>query len=501
MTPVSPAKFLSRANLDQVGREVGRPAYLDRVGVEVERRHLDRPGSDALPTGIVHFGPGAFHRVHQAWYVDKLLADDPRWNICGVSLRSSEVRDALAPQDGLYALATLDERVSFQIIGSLREILVAPQDPERVVERLSAPTTRVVTITVTEKGYCLNAAGDLDTTHADIQRDLHQPTQPTSLIGFLVEGLRRRRDAGDTGAESLTVISCDNLIDNGARLAWAVGQLADIREPGLSRWIEDHALFPRTMVDSITPATTDELRARVSGVLGMADRWPVQRESFVQWVLEDRLAGGGPDWASAGVTLTDDVAGYDHAKLRLLNGAHSSLAYLGLLAGHETVAEAMGDERLSSLITTMMKEDVRPTLRAPRGLDLNAYIDAILRRFRNPAIRHALAQIAWDGSQKLPIRLLGTIRECIDAGRPVERLCVPVAGWMHFVRRQATRGERVTDPLVERLYAVGRACQNQSRLDMPAFLGLGTVFPERLVQDATFTNALARAYDDLAVGG
>jgi fructuronate reductase len=383
----------------------------------------------------------------------------------------------------------------------LREILVAPEDPERVVERLSAPTTRVVTITVTEKGYCLNAAGDLDTTHADIQRDLSQPYRPTSLIGFLVEGLRRRRDAGGVGAEPLTVISCDNLIDNGARLARAVGQLADIREPGLSRWIEDHALFPRTMVDSITPATTDELRARVSGVLGMADRWPVQRESFVQWVLEDRFGDGGPDWASAGVTLTDDVGGYDHAKLRLLNAAHSSLAYLGLLAGHETVADAMGDERLSSLVTTMMKEDVRPTLHAPRGLDLNAYIDAILRRFRNPAIRHALAQIAWDGSQKLPIRLLGTIRDGLDAGRPIERLCVPIAGWMHFVRRQAARGERVTDPLAESLFTVGRACQNQSRLDLPAFLGLGTVFPERLVQDATFVNALARAYDDLAVGG
>ena len=299
----------------------------------------------------------------------------------------------------------------------------------------------------------------------------------------------------------MTVISCDNLIDNGARLARAVGQFADMREPGLSHWIEDHVRFPRTMVDSITPATTDELRARVSGVLGMEDRWPVQRESFVQWVLEDRLAGGGPDWASAGVTLTDDVAGYDHAKLRLLNGAHSSLAYLGLLAGHETVADAMGDGRLSSLVTIMMKEDVRPTLRAPRGLDLNAYIDAILRRFRNPAIRHALAQIAWDGSQKLPIRLLGTIRDSLDAGRPIERLCVPIAGWMHFVRQQAARGERVTDPLAERLFAVGRACQNRSRLDVPKFVGVREVFPERLVQDATFINALARAYDDLAVGG
>src|SRR5580698_573327 len=508
MTPVSPDIYLQPAHLARLPAEVGRPAYLNRLGGEAGHAadrdqlvaHAGPRSRQAAPPppGILHFGPGAFHRVHQAWFVDKLLADDARWSISGVSLRSPEVRDALTPQDGLYTLAILDEHTSYRVVGSLREILVAREDPENVLARLSAPTTRVVTITVTEKGYCLDAAGNLDTTHADIQSDLRLPHRPTSLIGYLVEGLRRRCTEG---AGPLTVISCDNLIDNGARLARAVGQLAELREPGLAHWIEDHASFPRTMVDSITPATTDELRSRVKGVLGMEDRWPVQRESFVQWVLEDRLAVGGPDWASAGVTLTDDVAGYDHAKLRLLNGAHSSLAYLGLLAGHETVAEAMRDERLCSLVTVMMKEDVRPTLRAPRGLDLNAYIDAILRRFRNPAIRHALAQIAWDGSQKLPIRLLGTIRDNLEAGRSIERLCVPVAGWMHFVRRQAARGERVTDPLAERLFEVGRACQNQSRLDMPAFLGLGTVFPERLVQDATFTNALAEAYDELAVEG
>jgi fructuronate reductase len=252
------------------------------------------------------------------------------------------------------------------------------------------------------------------------------------------------------------------------------------------------------MVDSITPATTDALREQVNGVLGMEDRWPVQRENFVQWVLEDRLTVGGPDWASAGVIVTDDVAAYDHAKLRLLNGAHSTLAYLGLLAGHETVADAMKDTRLCELVTTMMKEDVRPTLRAPRGLDLNAYIEAILRRFRNPAMRHALAQIAWDGSQKLPFRLLGTIGDNLEAGRPIERLCVPVAGWMQFVRRQAVRGERVTDPLAERLFEIGGACENRSQHDVPAFLGLRSVFPDRLVRDERFTTALARAYDELA---
>ena len=483
MTPVSRGNYLSQAHLQQLGADVQRPIY--------ERATL-RPG-------IVHFGPGAFHRAHQAWFVEKLLADDARWSICGVSLRSSDVRDALAPQDGLYTLATLDEQISYQVIGALQEILVAPRDPENVLNRLSAPTTRVVTITVTEKGYCLDAKGSLDTTHADIQSDLRAPQLPKSLIGYLVEGLRRRRAAAES--EPLTLISCDNLTDNGTRLARAVCQLAELRDPSLARWIEDHASFPRTMVDSITPATTDALRERVKGVLGMEDRWPVQRESFVQWVLEDRLAVGGPDWASAGVIITDDVAAYDQAKLRLLNGSHSSLAYLGLLAGHETVADAMKDKRLCSLVTAMMKEDVRPTLRTPRGLDLDACIEAILRRFRNPAIRHSLAQIAWDGSQKLPFRLLGTIADNLEAGRPIERLCVPVAGWMHFVRRQAARGERVTDPLSERLFEIGGTCQNRARHDVPAFLGLKTVFPASLVGEETFRNCLAQAYDELAIEG
>ena len=415
MTPVSSDDFLS-------------PAYLGRLRPGVQRPAYER---GTFPPGIVHFGPGAFHRVHQAWFADELLTRDPRWSIAAVSLRSPEVRDALRPQGGLYTLATLDETVSYRVIGALQELLVAPEDPEEVLSRLSAPTTRVVTITVTEKGYCLGAAGALDTGHTDIQRDLEHPEQPRSLIGYLVEGLKRRRAAHLT---ALTVISCDNLVDNGTRLGRAVSQLAELRDPGLARWIEDHTHFPRTMVDSITPATTDALRGQVAAASGMKDRWPVQRESFLQWVLEDKVAADGPDWASAGVTLTDDVPAYDRAKLRLLNGAHSTLAYLGLLAGHETVAQAMQDERLASFVATLMREDVKPTLRAPRGLDLSAYIEAILRRFRNPAIRHALAQIAWDGSQKLPVRFMGTIADNLEAGRRIDRLCVPVAAWMHFAR-------------------------------------------------------------------
>jgi fructuronate reductase len=254
------------------------------------------------------------------------------------------------------------------------------------------------------------------------------------------------------------------------------------------------------MVDTITPGTTDALRQRVADVLGLEDRWPVQREGFVQWVLEDHLGDEGPDWASAGVIITDDVAAYDRAKLRLLNGAHSSLAYLGLLAGHETVGEAMADTDLSTFIVTMMKEDIRPAVKPPRGLDLTVYIEAILKRFRNPALRHALAQIAWDGSQKLPFRLLGTVSDNLAAGLPVDRLCMPVAAWMHFIRRKALTGERVVDPLSERLFEIGRACQNRASRDLPAFFALESVFPPALAAEENFRSALGRAYDGLGAG-
>ena len=473
--------FLSQANLAQVPREVQRPAY-DRRAVDI---------------GIVHFGPGAFHRVHQAWFVDKLLASDNRWGICEVSLRSTDVRDALAPQDGLYTLASLDETIAYRIIGALKKTLVASENPQNVLQQLSAPQTRVVTMTVTEKGYCLGPDGNLDLAHADIRRDLRQPHSPVSLIGYLVEALRRRRDSG---VGPLTIISCDNLVDNGTRLGRAVQQLAQVTDAALARWIEEKVAFPRTMVDSITPATTDDLRERVAEALGMTDRWPVQREGFVQWVLEDRSAGDTPDWASAGVIVTDDVGAYDRAKLRLLNGAHSSLAYLGLLAGHETVSGAMADADLAAFVGTMMKRDILPTLTAPRGLDLNEYVQAILKRFRNPAIRHALAQIAWDGSQKLPFRLLGTIQDNLRAGRPIDRLCVPIAAWMHFVRRKAVDGEEVVDPLAKRLFEIGKSCQNRAATDLPLFLALEQVFPPALIGNDVFTSGLARAYDGLAAG-
>jgi fructuronate reductase len=456
-----------------------RPAY-DRGSVDI---------------GVVHFGPGAFHRAHQAWYFERLLARDRAWGVCAVSLRNPDVRDALAEQDNLYTLAVRGEAISYQVIGAIREVLVAPEDPQAVVARLRSPRTRLVTLTITEKGYCLGADGSLDLAHPDIQKDLANPRSPVSAIGFLVEALRLRREAR---LPPFTVMSCDNLTDNGTKLARSVSQLAEVagtKDGGLARWIRDEVRFPCTMVDSITPATTASLRQSVAEALQAEDRWPVQREEFLQWVIEAHDVEGMPDWESVGVIRTDDVPAYERAKLRLVNCAHSTLAYAGLLMGYETVADAIADETLGSFVPRLMLEDIVPTLKAPAGLDLTAYVRDILRRFANRGIRHELAQIAWDGSHKLPFRILGTVRDVLAAGKPPDRLCVPLVAWMRFVRRTALRGEQLHDPLAATLLEIGRACSGHARTDLPLFLHLEHVFPADLRSDPRFIEPLERLYD------
>jgi fructuronate reductase len=347
-----------------------------------------------------------------------------------------------------------------------------------------------VTLTITEKGYCLTPQGELDAAHPDVRADLAAPRVPLSAIGYLVEALRRRRDAG---VAPPAIVSCDNLSDNGARLGRAMVQFAGEMDADLARWIEGEVRFPRTMVDSITPATDEALRQRVTAELGLTDAWPVQRERFVQWVIEDVLPASGPDLASVGIELTNDVAAYEQAKLRLLNGAHSTLAYMGLARGHETVAQAIADADLAAFVRTLMWEDIMPTLRAPKGLDLPAYAESLLQRFRNRAIRHQLSQIAWDGSQKLPFRLLGTVVDALAAGRPVDRLAEPIAAWMRFVVQRSKAGIALIDPLADPLAGIGRAATGEVG-DVARFLALESVFPRSLAADPQFGSAVERAY-------
>lgn len=470
---------LSLAALPALPATVARPDYA--------------PGEVRI--GIVHFGPGAFHRAHQAACIDALLADHPDWGICAVSLHSAEACDALRPQDGLYTLALLGASDRLRVIGSIREWLCAPQESDAVLARLADPAVRLVTLTVTEKGYAL--AGDgLDLAHPEIAHDLAAPEAPRSAVGYLVAGLRAR---WRRGIAPYTVLSCDNLAGNGQHLRRAVLQYAQRVDAALAAWIADEVAFPCSMVDSITPATDDALRARVGDALGVADAWPVQREPYMQWVVEDRFCNARPPFERVGVTLSRDIAGYDRAKLRLLNGAHSTLAYLGSLLELETVADAMAEPVLAAFVERLMRESIAPATALPEGLDAGSYIDAILERFRNPAIRHRLAQIAWDGSQKLPVRLLGTIADTLAAGRPVERLCLPMAGWLVFARRQAARGEPLVDPLADALAAAGRACNGGAAHDVAGFLALGPVFAG-LRDDVRFTRALERAYARLGDG-
>jgi fructuronate reductase len=460
---------LSNATLDQLPASVTRPGY-DRASVKA---------------GVVHFGPGAFHRAHQAAAFDTLLASDTRWGITGVSLNSTSVAEALNPQDGLYTLALLEAETEFRVIGSIQRVLTGGER-EAILATLAAPETRIVSTTVTEKGYCLGADGALDLAHPAIVADLDMPQTPKSVIGWLALGLAERRRQGLPG---VTILSCDNLTDNGRKLGAAVRAFAAATDPDTAKWIEQEVRFPNAMVDSITPATDDALRARVAAATGLEDAWPIQRERFTQWVIEDDFAGERPELERAGVTFTRDVHGFEAAKLRLLNGPHSTLAYVGLGLGHASVAQAMADSRLAGFVERLMREDIAPSVAAPAGFDLGGYVGDILARFANPAIEHKLAQIAWDGSQKLPYRILDTTRDALAAGRPIDRLAVPVAAWLRFIERAAASGSAITEPLAGRLLAAGD--------DWRAVLSMREIFGE-LSEDERFTGAVARALDALA---
>ena len=432
------------------------PATLAQAAPGVQRPGFDRT---ALQVGIVHLGIGAFHRAHQAVANDAALAagGELGWGICGVSLRQPETRDALQPQAGLYTLALRDAdaqgqpRQRLQLVGSVIELLVAPEDPAAVLARIAAPSTRIVSLTITEKGYHHDpASGQLRLDDADVQHDLAQPEAPRTALGFLVQGLALRRQRG---LPPLTLLSCDNLPANGHLLQGLVLAMAQQRDPALADWIGTHCRFPACMVDRIVPRTTDADREQVGAALGLHDAWPVLGEHFLDWVIEDRFAAGRPAWEQGGARFVEDVAPFELAKLRLLNGTHSTLAYLGAMAGLQTVDQAVREPTLRELIAQMMAQEIAPTLPATPGLDLADYSRRILARYANPALQHRLRQIAMDGSQKLPQRLLATVRQRLAHGAPFQRLALAVAGWLHFLRGRDEAGtpHAIDDPMAPTL--------------------------------------------------
>lgn len=475
------------------------PASLPRLASGVATPGYDR---STVATGIVHLGIGAFHRAHQAVYTDSVLASgDTRWGILGASLRSADTRDALQPQGGLYTVAIRDGGGnSYRVIGSIGSVLVAPEDPQALLTAMIDPAVRIVSLTITEKGYCYSpASASLDEKHPDIVHDLANPATPRSAIGFIVEALARRHA---DGTAPFTLLSCDNLPANGQTLKRVVVRFAELRNAQLGAFIGDAVAFPSTMVDRIVPATTDTDRAAVAEATGLADRWPIMTEPFSQWVVEDHFPSGRPAWEKAGVTFVADVDAFELMKLRLLNGSHSTLAYLGYLAGHETVSDAMAGEGFAALIARMMDEEITPTLPGLPGFDLDAYKEQLRERFRNPALRHRTWQIAMDGSQKLPQRLLNTIRVRLEKNAPFSRLALGVAGWMRYATGTDERGNPidVRDPLADEFKARTAGKTSAPPL-LDAYLEMDQIFGNDLPESTVFRDVVGKALATLIEQG
>jgi fructuronate reductase len=473
---------------------------LSLLPAAVERPRYDR---DAVSTSIVHLGIGAFHRAHQAVYLDDVLArGELGWGITAASLRSPDTRDALRPQDGLYTVAVRSgEGAALRVIGSVGEVLVAPEAPAALVARMADPGVRIVTLTVTEKGYCHDpASGELDESHPDIRHDLGSADAPRSAPGLLVAALAARRAAG---VPPFTVLTCDNLPANGITVKRVLSRYAALVSPDLGAWVAGEVACPSTMIDRIVPATTADDKAAISAVLGVEDAWPVITEPFTQWVVEDHFPGGRPDLAAVGVQLAADVTPFEHMKLRLLNASHSAMAYLGYLAGYETIAETIADPAFARFVRALMDEEVSPTLHMPGGVDLAAYKADLIARFSNPALRHRTWQIAMDGSQKLPQRILGTIRDRLAAGAPFPRLALAVAGWMRYVAGTDERGKPidVRDPLAEILRRTADEAGPSPERLAPALLGINQVFAGDLPADPRFRQAVTDGLGVLAAKG
>ena len=470
---------------------------------------LPRPGVTGPPdgglggrVGVLHLGIGAFHRGHQAVFTEDAAAatGDDGWGICGVTQRSATVADQLLPQDCRYGVLEREPgSTSLRVVGQVADVLFPARDADRLAARFADPDVRVVTLTVTEKGYRRGGDGRLDRTAATVQADLAGGA-PRTAVGLLARGLQHRAAASDA---PVTVLTCDNLTGNGRVLAGLVGDFCAALPAGegdrLADWIARRVTFPSSMVDRIVPATTDADRADAAALLGLTDEGLVVAEPFRQWVIQDTFAAARPAWERAGAQLVPDVEPYEQLKLRMLNGTHSMLAYLGALAGYATIAEAVADPELADAARHLLTEDVAPTLVAPPGVDVADYGRTVLARFANPALRHRTVQVAMDGSQKLPLRLLGTVRDALAAGRSPRWATRAVAGWMAYVASGPSRDGAplpLDDPIADRL-RTAVAGASAPRAVVTALLGVTEVFPVELAEDAWFRDTLTEELADL----
>lgn len=463
-----------------------------------DRPRLQRVGHPA-ETGIVHLGPGAFFRAFNAIYTHEAMeVAGGNWGILAVSLRSPTARDQLVPQGGVYTSLQLQESgVESRVIASVSDVLVAPENPQAVVNAMARSAVKIVSLTVTEKGYCHEpSTGRLNLDHPDVVHDLGDLDAPRSAIGFIVAALRCRMDQG---TPAFTVLSCDNLPSNGALARGVVLEFAAKVSRPLADWIAANVTFPATMVDRITPATTPDDVAMLADTQGYHDPACVVHEAFRQWVIEDDFVDGRPAWDLVGAQMVRSVEDHELMKLRCLNGTHSTLAYLGYLAGYETISECVADPAFATLCEKLWRTEITPVIAEPDGENLAEYCNRLLGRYRDKSIRHRTWQIAMDGSQKLPQRILGTIRDNLAVGNVPLGLCLAVAGWMRYVGGVDEDGSAidVRDPLATRLKEISDGATDK----VSALLSVEEVFGPDLPVNDRFRTALADAYDQITRDG
>ena len=464
-------------------------------------RRGDALGGPPARPGIVHIGLGAFHRAHQAVYTDAALrAHGGDWGIVAVAPRNPDVVRAVNEQDGLFSVTTLSAAPPrTDVVGSVVSALHLPTQGAAVLDRLVDPATRVVTLTVTEKAYLIDAAGRL-LDDEELRADLSTDRPPRTVIGLLARALRAREAAG---GPPIALVSCDNLPANGQRLRAALTQALG-SEPGA--WVS----FPCTMVDRIVPASTPETYARAAAALGRVDRAAVDAEPFSQWVIEDDPAdpgryfpGGRPAWEAGGATFSAHVPAYERLKLRMLNGVHSTLAYLGCLAGAPTIRDALALPAMRPFIDKLMYDDIAPTLTAPPGVSLSAYGESVLERFANPAIGHRTLQVAMDGSQKLPQRIFAAVAERRAAGAEPRYLAVSLAAWIRFLSGVADDGRPLPldDPLAGPLRSALTAAGDDPTEQVRAVFRVAAIAPAGLADDTTLVELVAERLRTLQRAG
>jgi mannitol 2-dehydrogenase len=452
----------------------------------------------AVTVGIVHFGVGGFHRAHQAMYVDRLLERGlgSEWGICGVGVMPSDqrMRDVMRAQDCLYTLVVKDPDGGWQpkVIGSIVDYRYAPDDPEAVIELMAAPTTRIVSLTVTEGGYNFSpVTGEFDATNPAVRADLEPGAVPATTFGLVTEALARRRERG---MEPFTLMSCDNIPGNGHMAQEVFGAFADLRDPELGRWVRESVRFPNSMVDRITPVTTDEDRAQIADRFSLRDGWPVVCEPFTQWVLEDSFTLGRPPLEEVGVQLVADVEPYELMKLRLLNASHQALCYFGYLAGYRLVHEVAQDRLFATFLLDYMNREATPTLPPVPGIDLDAYKQKLIERFSNDAVRDTVARLCAESSDRIPKWLLPVVRINLAAGGEIRLSAAIVASWARYAEGVDEQGEPIT--VVDRLADQLTAAARRQREEPLAFVADRTLFGD-LVDDGRFTEAYLQTLTSL----